>query len=307
MTKRKKVVAVVGSVSMAIAAGTIALTHGLLWGVPTRFDAGVYDVSDAEKAQSYSHGPYAKALKHVDDSGLVYYAGLKRDRAELDNYVRAIGFLKPQVYEKWDEPTQIAFWINAYNALTLKAIIDNYPIKATAAGRLAFPAGSIRQIPGVWDKIQFLVMGRKMTLNDIEHKTLRVKFNEPRIHMALVCAAMSCPPLRNEPYDGKRLSAQLDDQTRKFIGNSTKFQLDRKGRTVRLSKIFAWFSDDFVAKHSPSSGFAGHKKAAKASLHFIAGYLSAEDAAWLQNEKYVVKYLSYDWTLNERTTGRATR
>lgn len=251
-------------------------------------------------AETFSHDAYAEALKYVDDRGMVYYAGLKRDRGKLDEYVRSLARLKRGVYEKWGDEDKIALWVNAYNALTLKAIIDNYPIKSSFFRSVAYPSNSIRQISGVWDELEFRVMGRDITLNDIEHKRLRARFNEPRIHMALVCAAMSCPPLRNEPYEGARLSEQLDDQAKKFLADSKKFKIDRKSNRVHLSKIFEWFGGDFVKTYKPKSGFARHDEEVAAPLNYISGHLSDDAARYLRTGKYSVKFLKYDWNLNER-------
>ena len=139
---------------------------------------------------------------------------------------------------------------------------------------LAYPKSSIQQIPGRWDKVQWLVMGQKLTLDRIEHAILRGgdpalvatygPFHEPRIHLALVCAAMGCPPLRNEPYAGERLDAQLDDQVRRFLRNPQKFRIDRGNGRVYLSSIFKWFGGDFIKKYGAGEKFAGHSDAERA-------------------------------------------
>jgi hypothetical protein len=247
------------------------------------------------------YAEYALALsEHVNDGGMVTYASLKANDADLTAFARRLSTLSPADYEAWTESEKIAFWINAYNGLTLKAIIDNYPIKSSFAASLRFPKNSIRQIKGVWEKLEFPVMGRPITLNDIEHETLRKKFNEPRIHMALVCAALSCPPLRNEPFEGARLDAQLDDQTRRFLAAREKFRIDRPGQRVYLSPIFDWFGEDFVKKYRVDDGFVGHKEEDRAVLNFVSNYLSETDAEYLKTAEYKVEYLDYDWSLNER-------
>jgi len=153
-------------------------------------------VGSAAASHEFSVDPYAKALtSYVDDKGMVDYRGLKADHAALDDFTASIAHLDPKVYEGWSERQKIAFWINVYNALTLKAIIDHYPIQASYLKSLIYPQNSIRQIPGVWDKLSFPVMGRNMTLDHIEHAMLRAGFDEPRIHVALVCGAKGCPPL----------------------------------------------------------------------------------------------------------------
>lgn len=280
-----------------------AIVAGLVWWTllrPTpktiRFDTGT---SRADRVFSYDD--YAFVLRtYVDDHGMVNYRGLKEHRDKLDAFAVTIAALDPEVYARWSEKEKIAFWINAYNALTLEAIVAHYPITPSLTASLLFPKNSIRQIPGVWDELHFDVMGRKMTLDEIEHETLRAKFNEPRIHLALVCAAMGCPPLRNEPYVGDRLDDQLDDQARKFLANPQKFRLDRQGNTVYLSSIFKWFGEDFVRTYGTNERFTGYGETERAVLNFISRYLDAGEGDDLTAARYRIKYLDYDWSLNEQ-------
>ena len=204
---------------------------------------------------------YAEVLeKYVDDGGMVNYAGLSKDRTELDGYIKS---LENPVTDGWDEQDWITFWVNAYNARTLQVIIDHYPTEG------------IRTIPGAWTKLTAPILGEERTLDDIEHKILRKKYKEPRIHMALVCAAKSCPKLRNEPYVASRLNDQLSDQSRDFLSHSDRLKID--GKTVRISPIFKWFKKDFDSV-----------------TDFIAQY-SEEDISGLK-----IKYQHYDWALNEQ-------
>jgi hypothetical protein len=277
----------------------------------TRFDGSLYAVATTPK-NSFSYDDYAATLReYVNDMGMVNYQKMKKDHKKLDDFLLAMARLDTKTYQSWDEQAKIAFWINAYNALTLKAIIDRYPIKAGLLSGLAYPKNSIRQIPGVWDKLQFLVMGQKLTLNDIEHDILRGqnkvqvekygRFYEPSIHMALVCAAMSCPSLLNEPYVGKKLDKQFDDQARKFLSHQVKFRIDRNAKKVYLSKIFRWFGGDFIKKYKPNEGFdSGGSDSAKAVLHSISGYVPVADRDFLKTGKYKILYLDYDWSLNEQ-------
>ena len=240
----------------------------------------------------------AKVLERVDGEGLVDYAGLKADPAALDAYYAAIASLDASTYESWSNERQIAFWSNAYNGLTLKAIVENYPIeRKTMVGSIMHPRG-IRWIPGVWDKLTFTIMGEEITLNDIEHEVLRVEYDEPRIHAALVCAAVSCPPLRNEPFVAERLDRQLDDQTRRFLDQS--FRIDRAAGKVTLSKIFDWYGSDFEKSFAPEEGYEGHSEAERAVLHFTAGYLDETDRDYLRDGDYDIEYGSYDWSLNDQ-------
>lgn len=260
-------------------------------------------VPTADMIQPFGYCDFGALLQaYVDDEGMVKYGALEADRAKLDAFAGAIGSLDPAVFDTWADNEKIVFWINAYNGLTLKAIIDHYPIKPSFIASLRFPKNSIRQIPGVWEKLKFRVMGREMTLDEIEHANLRRNFNEPRIHMALVCAAMGCPPLRNEPYANDRLDSQLDDQTRRFLSDPLKFRIDREGGRVYLSSIFKWFGGDFVKTHGVDDAFAKHSRADRAVLNFISRYLDEADSGYLSTREYAIEYLDYDWSLNEQET-----
>ncbi len=254
-----------------------------------------------EKRRAFSYSDYADVLKnYVDDAGMVNYKKLKARPEKLEAFIAAMSRLDTSSYDRWKEKEQIAFWLNAYNALTLKAIIDNYPIKSSFFRSRVWPKNSILQIPGVWDKITFRVTGQNLTLGHIEDKILRVKFDEPRIHMALVCAAMGCPPLRNEPYTGEKLDEQLDDQTRRFLTNPAKFKIERGNNTLHLSSIFDWFAGDFVKKHSPASNIGKHKEKASAVLNFIAPHLGEAHKDYVLAGKFKIKHVKYDWSLNEQ-------
>lgn len=241
---------------------------------------------------------YEIVLKqHVDENGLVDYAAIKESPARLEAFAAALARLPRATYDEWNDESKIAFWINAYNALTLKLIVDHYPIQPSTLKKLIYPANSIRHIPGAWDTVTFEVMGEKMTLDHIEHGILRKEFDEPRIHMALVCAAVSCPPLRREPYRGEELGDQLDDQTRRFLSNPERLAIDRDAGVVRLSAIFDWFAADFVRQY----GNEGGRSDQDAVINFVGRYVGDDDRLYLEKGGYDVKHFDYDWTLNERT------
>lgn len=248
----------------------------------------------------FSLSDYATALKeHVTGEGLVQYQRLKSNRETLDRFVAALGKLGQEEFESWDEEAQVAFWINAYNALTLTAIINHYPIQPVLPESSTIPRNSIRQIPGVWDQLQFTVMGNAVTLDQIEHQILRKRFSEPRIHMALVCAAKGCPPLRNEPFVGSRLENQLRDQTQGFLSRPAMFRIDRDRRRVLISSIFEWYGKDFVGTYGTDERFPGHNEVERAVLNFIARHLGAASRDYLFKGRYRMEYLDYDWSLNE--------
>ncbi|MCI0421204.1 MAG: DUF547 domain-containing protein [Acidobacteria bacterium] len=254
----------------------------------------------------FSYDDYGAVLAaFVDTQGLVDYRALKASRSKLDAFAAALGTLAPAVYSNWSQKDQIAFWINAYNGLTLEAIVDHYPIQASLLKSAIFPRNSIRQIPGVWTELRFEVVGKEMTLDHIEHQILRKRFNAPHIHMALVCAGKGCPPLRSEPYIGERLDEQFSDQTKKLLAQPDKFRIDRSKGRVYLSPIFDWFGSDFVKTYGGEGKLkAGRSSEEKAILNFIAEHLEASDRDYLATAGYTVVYLDYDWSLNEQATPR---
>lgn len=263
--------------------------------------------SQAEQLDNsgFDYSDYDAVLKKfVNEKAMVNYNKLKAQRHQLDAFVTSLGKLSRQTYDKWNDKQKIAFWLNAYNGLTMKSIIDNYPIKSSWLKSRIWPRNSIRQISGVWDKITYNVMGKKLTLEHIEHEILRKRFNEPRIHMAMVCAAMGCPPLRGAPYQGVKLDEQLDDQTRKFLNNPDKFKINSSKDTLYLSEIFKWFAEDFISKYSPKNNIGNLDKKKSAMLNFIASYLTEAQKRYVLSGKFKVKYINYDWSLNEQHTGK---
>jgi len=242
--------------------------------------------SSSVASAPFNYDDYAAVLEtYVDENGLVDYKGLQANRQQLDAFNESIGRVSPSTYEAWNESEKIAFLINAYNAFTLQSIIDQEPLKK-----------SIRDIIGVWKIRKFNVAGQNKTLDNIEHKTLRVNFNEPRIHAALVCAAISCPPLLNEPYTGETLDAQLDGRVNAWLSGQG-LKIDREAGVVSVSAIFDWFGEDWEKSYGVEGKFTGNASE-RASLNFISNYVSLEDKAYLEGGDYQLKYLHYDWALN---------
>ena len=269
--------------------------------------SGAPDASEGKQVEAvtdeeFGYAKYDALLRaHVDTEGYVDYPGLLAKRADLDQFVASMGAVADAEYAAWPEPEQLAFWINAYNAITLQYILDNYPIKKGGLiSGLRYPANSIRQIDGVWDTLTSKVVGEKRTLEDIEHEILRAQFGDARIHVAIVCASIGCPPLRNEAFVADTLEEQLDAQARMFLSDPTKFRIDRTGSTVHISSIFKWFGKDFVPEHGTGSEYAGHNTSQRAVLGFIASYVSPEDMKYLKTASYSIEYQDYDWSLNER-------
>ena len=239
-------------------------------------------------SDSFSYQDYAGVLKtYVNEEGLVNYKELQNNREQLKRFNQSIGALAPEVYRSWSDAEKLSFLINAYNSFTLQSIIDQKPLKT-----------SIRKIPGVWKRRQFAIAGDLKTLDNIEHDIIRQEFNEPRIHAALVCAAVSCPPLRNEPYLPEKLEAQLEDQVTKWLTSPQGLIIDRQQNRVELSAIFNWYGKDWITDYD-SDRFTENQKE-RAVLNFISQYLEPQDRQYLEQGNYKVRYLSYNWSLNEQ-------
>jgi hypothetical protein len=262
----------------------IALVAALLLAAPVRAE---------------TTSPYTELLREfVDDAGLVDYAGLKANHARLDAIVQGIAAQDVAEYEVWDDPVRLAFWINTYNVLTLKLIVDRYPIQP-APGRQAYPANSIQQIPGAWTGVRFAVMGKERTLDEIEHQVIRVEFSEPRVHFALVCAAVSCPPLRREAYQGATLDQQLGDQGHRFFADLRNFFIDRDGGEVWVSQIIEWFGEDFAPDAIEKNGrFVGERIVL---LVAASPYIDTSAKEFVEDATHGIAYYDYDWTLNPQT------
>jgi len=251
-------------------------------------------LAHAAPAAPPQYDDYRTALMaFVDAHGLVDYAGLKDQRSYLDDFITMLEQMDPKAYEAWAESDKIALWINAYNALTLRTVIDHYPINPARLNG-SYPKNSIRQIPGEWDFNKVNVMGQTITLGYIETKILRRDFHEPRIFMALVPGAVGGPPLRNEPYEGARLDAHLDDQTRRVLADSRHFQIDRTRKEVRVSEIFRRYVEDFatgvIVPPFTRESYAVDK--------FAGPYLNDSDRAFLRDAR--IMFAVYDWTLNQQ-------
>ena len=219
-----------------------------------------------------SHNEWTELLKkHVSNNGQVSYKTFLNDSTKLNHYLSNLEKNPPQ--KDWSKNRLLAYWINAYNAYTVKLILMNYPIKG-----IKEIGGKIPFVNSTWD-IKFIkIKGENKDLNYIEHHILRRKFDDPRIHMALVCASRSCPVLRNEAFTEQNIEMQLDDQCRNFLKDSSRNNINPK--ESEISMIFKWYSGDFK-KMGGVNAFIN-----KYSLIKI-------------NEDTKKNYMSYDWNLND--------
>ena len=289
ITMKKSLLLATTIISLSAIASCSNLANSTQSSLPSNSSAAETEVKVAANSQPFEYQDYADVLQtYVDDEGLVDYAGLQANREQLDRFNQSIGAVTPETYASWTEAEQIAFLTNAYNSLTLQSIIDRDPLPE-----------SIRDISGVWNRRKFTVAGTEMTLDNIEHDTLRKDFNEPRVHVALVCAAISCPPLRNEPYLPETLDSQLNDQTVKFASSPHGFSLDREDERVYLSSIFKWYGQDFEPTYGTENQFNGNNKQ-RAVLNYFSPVLDSTTQTFLKQEDYKVKYLDYDWSLNQQ-------
>ncbi len=242
-------------------------------------------------ANRIDHSQWTMLLqKYVDDQGMVDYAGWKAsapDMTALDAYLEHLSAATDLAGA--ERNAVLAFWINAYNAVTVKGILREYPT-TSIRNHTAKVFGY-----NIWKDLQLQVGGRPYSLDQMEHEILR-KMNEPRVHFAIVCAAMGCPRLLNEAYVAEKLDEQLDANARAFFADPNKFRYDAEQRTIAVSPILEWFGEDF-----------GRTEAER--FQRIAPYLpdaAAQELARSGNTR--VTYLEYDWGLNDQAKrGRAAR
>lgn len=218
------------------------------------------------------HSLYGELLNRYVEKGVVNYQGFKKSEAKLDEYLKV---LESTNIEELTRDEEFAFYVNAYNAWTIKLILSAYPgIKSIK------DLGSIFKTP--WEKKIVRINSDIITLDDVEHKMLRAQFKDPRVHFAVNCASKSCPPLISEPYRGSVINQQLDDSARAFINDPKHNYL--KGSKLYVSRIFKWFSKDFDAD---IVGFF---------LKYAEGDFKKELEA--KKDKIKIMYLHYDWSLN---------
>lgn len=229
-------------------------------------------------APAFDHSAFSALLKkHVDPDGWVNYAALHADAAQLDTY---IALLADAPIDQLPADDKLALLINAYNAFTLRLILDYRD-----DGKLK----SIRDIPAEksWDHVRWNLGGKLHSLNDIEHKQIRGEFAEPRIHWALVCAAFSCPPLRNEAYQPRTLDAQLAAQE-KYVHSHPRWFEHVNGVTVRLTPLYDWYAGDF-------------EKAAGTVQKYVARHDGRLARLLDRGVPFEIQWIEYDWRLNDIT------
>lgn len=222
-------------------------------------------------AKPISHQAWTELLqKYVDADGMVNYQGFKDDDSKFQTYLDLLSANPPA--DNWSEEEKLAYWINTYNAFTVKVIADSYPLESIR---------DLHTIPGIktiWHKAFFKIGGQPASLNQIEHEILRKEFVEPRIHVAINCASISCPILLNEAYTAAKLEDQLTAQMKAFLIQPVRNTITADA--VELSKIFKWFEEDFTREGS--------------LIEFLNQYAPVKI-----NSDADIDYNDYDWSLNE--------
>ena len=233
----------------------------------------------AAQTADFDHSKFDRILKtYVDAEGRVDYNGIAADNT-FREYMRSLENAKADALSR---DGQLAFWLNAYNAVTIDKVIKWKPKK------------SVREtfVPGVWTGTKFFtsrdhtVAGQRLSQDDIEHEILRKKFQDPRIHFAIVCASSGCPPLPQWAYTAENVQIKLAEETRKYLNSKRGLQIDYVENTMMLSKLFDWFAGDFESKSGSVT-------------NFIKPYLDEKAMAFIDRMPKM-SYLEYDWALNAK-------
>ncbi|WP_271768941.1 DUF547 domain-containing protein [Aquimarina algiphila] len=222
-------------------------------------------INQTQAQNTFDHSIWDQALLlNVNEEGKVNYNGFMRDSSQLYQYFSQLSANPPK--EDWTREEKLAYWINAYNAYTIKLIIDSYPLK------------SIKDLDNPWGKKFFKINGEWYSLGELEHKILR-KFGDPRIHFAINCASFSCPIVWNRAYTAENVNEALDQQTKKFINDPTRNTITDE--EVNVSKIFTWYKKDFKVNGGDVKDFINRYALVKIGKQPKKGYKD------------------YDWSLNE--------
>ncbi|MCO4793517.1 MAG: DUF547 domain-containing protein [Bacteriovoracaceae bacterium] len=243
-----------------------------------------FNVWSSDNHFDHEHAKLEKILNvHLKSEGaqtLFNYKKVKEAPLELNSYLEDLSSVSKSKYQSFSKDQRLAFLINAYNAFTLKLIVDNYPVK------------SIKDLGGLfsspWKKKFFKLFGEDFWLDRIEHDIIRKKFKEARIHFAVNCASLGCPSLYPHAFTAGQLETQLEESSKIFLRDQDENKIDISKKTVYLSKIFKWYGGDFEKQH-------------KSVENFISKYFDVDESikSQIATKKYSIKYLDYNWKLNE--------
>lgn len=230
---------------------------------------------------------------HVDKAGAVDYAGLAKDSLLLDSVVASFATVPPVALKSFTSGQELAFWINAYNAFTLRAVTDAYPV------------ASVRDIEGIWDQRRYQVAGESLTLRQIERGVLFKKFTEPRIHFAIGCSTANSPVLANHPYQGATMDEQLGTAAFRFLVDTTRNQFYPETKRIELSDLFNESGSDFVKTYW-SRHPSDQDELNCAVLGFISTVLPETLTGPLRDTGWTITYRPIDWSLNDQAKPRTS-
>lgn len=245
--------------------------------VATATAVEVAQPTTAAAATTFDHGDFSTILAAYVKDGKFDYAALKanaEDSAHFESYLQQLGAADPAGLSKED---RYAFWVNAYNAFNIKAVLDHWPTTGPKA------------VEGYFDKIQYRVGGEDMTINDMEYVKLIPEQNDGRAHFAVVCADNGSMSLETAALTPDNLESTLEKKTREFVSSEKNFKVDREKKVVYVSQLFEWYDADFTADPK----FKGKK-----GVEYLIPYVDADTAAFLAGGDYTVEFIPWDWSLN---------
>jgi hypothetical protein len=247
------------------------------------------------------HRPLDQLLDINVRDGYVYYRALRSERGRLDRYAASLN-VPAATYAAWSRAQQMAFWVNAYNAFVLQTVVGHYPINGRSS---MYPASSIRQIPGAFERTRHRAAGRTITLDEIE-KTILPEFKEPRLYLALGRGAIGSGRLRSEAYTASHLEAQLEAVQAEFVTEQPMLKIDRLAGQMSVTPIVSWHDAEFIAAYDkgPTGAFAQRSPIERALVAFITPHLLPLEREFLQENTFKVTYHPFDWRLNDLSGGR---
>ena len=239
---------------------------------------------------------YDQLLEANVRDGLVYYRVLKSSRGPIDAFVASN---QNASIDSASREEQIAFWLNAYNALVLQAVINNYPIQQRTR---EYPARSIRQVSGVFDRTTHRVAGRTLTLDQIE-QTVLPALGDPRMFLALGRGAVGSGRLRSEAYEATEVERQLSDIAAECVARKTCFNGDRDAKVVRFSSVFSWREKEFVAAYGDKAPalFSARSPIERAMIAYVSPKLLTTEHDYIDKNDFKIEFIPFDWSLNDLT------
>lgn len=244
------------------------------------------------------HRTFDEILDLYVRDGLVYYLALQRERGRFDRYVQSLADTSAAAVGAWPPDRQLAFWINAYNAFVLRTVIDHYPLRGRAA---EYPANSIRQVPGAFERRTFRAGGRTLTLDALERDVI-AGFGDPRALLALGRGALGSGRLKSEAYTSARLDAQLSTMTGELVTRRELVFVDTTNGALSVSPIFSWREAAFasLADRAPAR-FASRSPLERAVLALIDPLVVPNEAEFLARNTFRMTFHDFDWRLNDLT------